>query len=135
MPTLQLRLSPTPSIDRSAGLAAALTRLTAEILGKRAEVTAVLVQPLDSGWFIGAAAVTEPTALLEIDITAGTNTAAQKAEYIRAVHDELSRQLGALAAASYVIVRELPAGDWGYGGQTQLARQRARQRASEPLSA
>lgn len=35
-----------------------------------------------------------------------------------------------LAEASYVIVRELPATDWGYGGQTQKARQLARAAAS-----
>lgn len=30
-----------------------------------------------------------------------------------------------LASASYVVVRELPATDWGYGGQTQVARKLA----------
>jgi 4-oxalocrotonate tautomerase len=39
-----------------------------------------------------------------------------------------------LAEASYVIVRELPAGDWGYGGQTQAARQRARIAASSEVA-
>lgn len=29
------------------------------------------------------------------------------------------------ASASYVVVRELPATDWGYGGQTQAARKLA----------
>ena len=45
---------------------------------------------------------------------------------------ELQEQLGAggpLAEASYVIVRELPAGDWGYGGLTQATRQADRQTA------
>ena len=47
-----------------------------------------------------------------------------KAAFIAAAFAELQEQLGAgqpLTEASYVIVRELPAGDWGYGGHTQAA--------------
>lgn len=61
-----------------------------------------------------------PTALLEISITQGTDTPAEKAAFIEAAFAELQRQLGCggpLEEASYVIVRELPASDWGYGGQ------------------
>lgn len=60
-------------------------------------------------------------------ITQGTNTAMEKVEFIEAAFAELRRQLGyggPLDPASYVIVRELPATDWGYGGQTQQARRR-----------
>ena len=35
--------------------------------------------------------------------------------------------LKSIALRDFVIVRELAAGDWGYGGQTQLARQLRRQ--------
>ena len=48
---------------------------------------------------------------------------------------ELQRQLvpgDSLEAASYVIVREVPATDWGYGGQTQRARQHARDAMPAP---
>ncbi len=79
-------------------------------------------------WHIGGAVPAQPTALLEISITAGTNTAEEKAAFIDAAFAELQRQLGGgkpLAAASYVIVRELPATDWGYGGLTQAARRNA----------
>jgi 4-oxalocrotonate tautomerase len=127
MPTLQLHLAPTQSPEREAALAASLTDLAARVLGKRPEVTAVLVQSVPR-WFIGGRGVDLPTALLEIDITAGTNTAQQKADFVEAAHEALRLQLGPLAPASYVIVRELPAGDWGYGGQTQRARQLARER-------
>ncbi|WP_422845065.1 tautomerase family protein [Acidovorax sp. M2(2025)] len=47
---------------------------------------------------------------------------------MQAAFAELRQQLagdGPLAEASYVIVRELPAGDWGYGGRTQQARKAA----------
>lgn len=129
MPTLQLHLFPAAPPALQAELAASLTALTQRVLGKRPEVTAVLVRPLVAGWFIGGAPINEPTALLEIDITAGTNTAQQKAEFVNAAHEELRRRLGGLAAASYVIVRELAATDWGYGGHTQRARLLAREAA------
>jgi 4-oxalocrotonate tautomerase len=69
--------------------------------------------------------VERATALLEISITAGTNTVDQKEAFIAAAYAELEAQLGhgqPLEEASYVIVRELPASDWGYGGKTQVAR-------------
>jgi 4-oxalocrotonate tautomerase len=131
MPTLQLKISPPAPADVRDALAVELTVLTAELLGKRPEVTALMVEALPAAhWYIGARAEAGPTAWLEISITAGTNTAAQKAAFIEAAHAALARHLGAgqpLAPASYVIVRELAAGDWGYGGQTQLARQLRRQ--------
>lgn len=130
MPTLTLKVSPPQPADRHHALAAALTRITAETLGKRAEVTAVMIDDVDaSRWHVGGHALTRASAWLEICITAGTNTAEQKAAFIATAHDELRRQLAGdatLEPASYVIVHELPASDWGYGGVTQRARQRER---------
>lgn len=54
MPTLQLRAAPLQNPERYAALAQALTALTARVLGKRAEVTAVLIDDLPSArWSIG----------------------------------------------------------------------------------
>lgn len=126
MPTLQLKIAPPVPAAVHAALAQELTTLTAELLDKRPEVTAVLLEELPAArWYIGAQAVPRATAWLEISITAGTNTPAQKAAFIEAAYAALQRRLGMgqpLAEASYVIVRELPATDWGYGGQTQAAR-------------
>ena len=131
MPTLTLKIAPPCPPERCQALARALTTITAETLGKRAAVTAVVIDELNVGcWTVGARALQRPTALLEISITAGTNTAAQKAAFIAAAFTELQQQLApgaSLEEASYVIVRELPASDWGYGGQTQQTRQVQRQ--------
>jgi len=137
MPTLQLKLTPAGPAPAQAALmaelAADLTQLTAAVLGKRPEVTAVMVEALSPAqWFIGGLSVAQATAWLEIRITAGTNTATEKADFIAQAHALLQRHLGPLAPASYVIVQELPASDWGYGGQTQAARQAARQRVAQP---
>lgn len=130
MPTLQLKIAPVVPQAVQAALAEELTALTAELLGKRREVTALMVQALPTrDWYLGGRTAPAPTAWLEISITAGTNTAAQKEAFINAAYGALQRHLAAdtpLAEASYVIVRELPVGDWGYGGRTQLARQLAR---------
>ena len=130
MPTLVLKLAPLQNPERYRLLASALTDLTVALLGKRREVTAVVIDDLPAArWHIGGAPVEkQPTALLEISITQGTNTQEEKAAFINAAFAELQRQLagdGALATASYVVVRELPASDWGYGGRTQQARKLA----------
>ena len=118
MPTLQLKVSPLQNPSQYRALAAALTRITADTLGKRADVTAVVIEDIPAArWHIGGTDVRGPTALLEISITQGTNTAQEKAAFIAAAFAELEDQLGAgqpLEPASYVIVREVPATDWGY---------------------
>lgn len=131
MPTLHLKVAPLQNPERYQALASALTTLTADILGKRPEVTAVIIDELPAArWYVGGRDAQRPTALLEISITQGTNTAEEKAAFIQAAFAELQRQLGHTAGpleeASYVIVREVAASDWGYGGQTQLARRNTR---------
>lgn len=123
MPTLQLKIAPPQSADRLASLARRLTDLSTQILGKRREVTAVVVEELWPGrWFIGGRQVTDATALLEIRVTQGTNSAQEKEAFVEAAFEELSQQLGPLHEASYVVVQEVAAGDWGYGGRTQARR-------------
>lgn len=131
MPVLRLTTPTRLSDATTASLAAALTHLTAERLGKRAEVTVVYFESKSpSAWFINAAEATLPTALLEIDITEGTNLAQEKTAFIASAHALLREQLGATenttaeqyADASYVVIRENAATDWGYGGVTQAKR-------------
>ena len=126
MPTLNLKVAPLQNPGRYQRLAQELTSLTERLLGKRSEVTAVLIEDLPAAqWYVNGRDVQRPTALLEISITAGTNTAEEKEAFIKAAFAELEHQLGCggpLEEASYVVVRELPATDWGYAGQTQLAR-------------
>lgn len=129
MPVLHLKVSPLQNPQRYAALGQALTAITAQALGKQAGVTAVVVDDIPAArWLVGGSDVQRPTALLEVQITAGTNTVAEKAAFVALAHAELQRQLGAggpLEAATYVVVQELSATDWGYGGQTQAARRQA----------
>lgn len=123
MPTLTLRIAPLQNPAHYAALASQLTALTAQVLHKREQVTAVMIEDMPAARFCaGGVASTQPIACLQIDITQGTNSAEEKQQFVREAYALLSRLLGALHEASYVIVRELPAGDWGYGGLTQAQR-------------
>ena len=123
MPTLSLRITPLQNPERYTALGAALTRITADVLHKKPEVTVVMIDDMPTARFLmGGQDATQSAACLEISITAGTNTADEKAQFVAAAYAELRHQLGDLTEASYVIVRELPASDWGYGGLTQAQR-------------
>ena len=112
------------SLDvQTRAVARRLTELTAHVLGKHPEVTAVVIEELWPGrWFIGGRNPGTATALLEIRITEGTNSAEEKQAFVQAAYEELWQQLGPLAEASYVVVQEVKATDWGYGGKTQAER-------------
>ncbi len=133
MPTLHLRIAPLLNPPQYAALASQLTALTARVLHKRADVTVVMIEDLPAARFcVGGRASEQPIACLEIDITQGTNTTQEKQQFVVDAHALLQRVLGDLHEASYVIVRELPACDWGFDGLTQA--QRRALTAPNPLS-
>jgi 4-oxalocrotonate tautomerase len=107
-------------------VAAAVARLTAKILDKDPEVTAVDVTEADpAGWFIaGRSLVQHQLAAFWIDVrvTDGTNTREEKAAFIAAMFDAMKQILGPLHGESYIHVNEVRGDAYGYGGQTQNAR-------------
>jgi 4-oxalocrotonate tautomerase len=123
MPTLSLRIAPLHNPSHYAALARELTALTARVLHKRPEVTVVMIDDLPAARFcVSGVASKQPIACLEIDITQGTNTMQEKQQFVHEAHELLTRLLGDLHEASYVIVRELPSSDWGFDGLTQAQR-------------
>lgn len=131
MPFLRITLGhPVPNSARQQ-LGRRATDLIVDLLGKRREVTAVLVECAgDAAWLIGGEILTADAtgatpAHCEIAITAGTNTPAEKARMIAAMHALFAETLGGVPEASYVVIRELPAENWGYAGRTQAARRQA----------
>jgi 4-oxalocrotonate tautomerase len=123
MPFLDVKVSRGTTPDSTADIAADLTRITHELLGKRREVTAVAIDWLPAEqWFIGAeslAAAGLRSFFLKIEITTGTNTKDQKAAFVAAVFAAMEKLLGPLAPASYVVIQEVAADAWGYAGRTQ----------------
>lgn len=127
MPYLNIRIAAVPDAQTaaqvSAQVAATLTELTANVLGKKRELTAVQVDFVNpTGWFIAGQPVVVPTFYLDIQVTEGTNTKNEKAAYIRQVFAGLAQILGTPAPASYIVIHELRADAWGYQGETQEAR-------------
>lgn len=131
MPILTVLLAAAPSDELARSVADDLLDITAHVLGKRADLTSIavdFVQP--SRWFVGGQAVSElelATAFVEIRVTDETNTKAEKARYVAAVHAALEHRLGRLHDTSYVQIQDVRAAAWGYGGRTQEARFHARE--------
>jgi 4-oxalocrotonate tautomerase len=122
MPYLDLKVSAPLSPELVGKSTLALTELTARLLGKKKELTAVTVAQVAHGnWTVGGEAV-DSSFFLEIKVTAGTNTKDEKARYIAAAFEALEALLGKVNPASYIVIHEVPADAWGYQGQTQESR-------------
>ena len=98
------------------------TRLMNEVMGKNRALTAVRVEegPAEN-WSVGGKAQAR-AGHMDIKVTAGTNSEAEKAAMVEAGHRLLVEVLGALPEASYVVIHELQATSWGYAGRTQADR-------------
>lgn len=118
------RSSPDQPFDRER-LAVALTDLIAADLGKRRDLTSVLIEaPADGHWTI--AGVRQFSAShLEVFVTSGTNTVEEKSRFLARAMSLLREMIPDLHPATYVVVHELPASDWGYDGKSQSERARS----------
>lgn len=131
MPFIRISLAgKSPSAQQVMHLQAETTKLMAEILGKRPEVTVVAVESGSaSHWSIGGEAFKEAQGLgqMEAFITAGTNTEQEKADFIAGAYQMLATVVGTVCTPIYVLIIEVYAANWGYDGQTQAARKLATQ--------
>lgn len=128
MPFINVRIAAANlQLAQIARIQQGVTSLMADVLGKKAELTSVLVEHVAAdGWSIGAKPV-EIAAHLDAKITAGTNTAEEKSRFIAQAHGLLKDVLGEeLPVATYVVVDQVPGDAWGYSGLTQAHRANAR---------
>ncbi|MCG5237044.1 tautomerase family protein [Xanthobacter oligotrophicus] len=126
MPLLDVKLSGTPDAALAATVATTLSDLTARILRKDPQVTAVAISfvPRDQ-WLVGGASLAQTAASsfsLDIQVVDGTNTKDEKAAYLEAVFAAMDGLLPDLDPESYILVREVKADAYGYGGRTQESR-------------
>jgi 4-oxalocrotonate tautomerase len=123
MPYLNVKLSTEPSRQVSEKIATVLTDLTADILKKKRELTAVVIEHVSPlHWFIAGKALTgQPlhSFYLDIKVTEGTNTKDEKARYVAQVFSAIEAIVGSLAPASYIVIHDVRGDSWGYQGQTQ----------------
>ncbi|HEY8613239.1 MAG TPA: 4-oxalocrotonate tautomerase [Roseomonas sp.] len=127
MPMIMLRYAtPDERPGMRPALAALASRLAAERLGKDPGVTAVLVEEADpEGWFVAGRSLAEvglSAFWLDIKITAGTNTKAETAAFVRDCFAEMQAFIGPLHEESYVLVHAADGHAYGYGGRTQEGR-------------
>lgn len=123
MPYIAISLSARPDPALSARIADRITELTRDILRKDPKVTAVCLTYVDPDhWFAGGKSLTEQglaSFWLDIKVVDGTNTKQETTDYIAAVFAEFVALLGPLHSESYVLVHEVPAAAYGFGGLTQ----------------
>jgi 4-oxalocrotonate tautomerase len=100
-----------------------MTDLMASVLGKKANLTSVLLEPPPvASWTIGRTPA-RVAVHINATITADTNSADEKARFIEQTMRLLKSVFGSkLNPATYVVIAEVPAQSWGYDGRTQESR-------------
>lgn len=127
MPMIKVRYTkPENGRDPKLEIAALLSRLTAEILHKDPDVTAVLVESADpADWLVAGSSVADQrvgTFYVEVSITEHTNIKDETTEWVRRVYDGMDALVGPAHEASYVLVHAVDGDAYGYGGLTQNLR-------------
>ena len=126
MPILNIQISATPDRFPARAVNDILMRHTGEILKKVAPLTAISVTytPREQ-WFVGGKTLAElgkSSFYLDIKVSDETNTATEKAEYIRAVYADMEKLLGDVHEVSYIHIDDARPAAWGWGGLTQQFR-------------
>jgi 4-oxalocrotonate tautomerase len=101
-----------------------LTELMGSVMRKVPALTAVAIERVEYGdWTIGGTVPAAGRAAhVEVTVTEGTNSPQEMALFIEEAHALLKATLGDLPLATYVVIQEVPATAWGYGGLTQESR-------------
>ena len=127
MPIITIKLAalrPVENLERR--VAACIVQLSTEVLRKKPEFTAVIVEQVEpSIWFAGGRSLAEQeksSFWLEIRVVDGTNTKDEKEAFIAATFERMGALLGDLHHESYVHVHEVSADAYGFGGLTQERR-------------
>ena len=123
MPIINISLTGQPDATLSARLADDVTTLTKDHLRKDPTITAVAIHYFDpQHWFAGGRSLADQNAnsfWLDIKVVDGTNTKQELADYIEQIFAAMSATLGHVHSESYVLVHEVPAAAYGFGGKTQ----------------
>lgn len=124
MPFVNIKVAgPTLAPEQVHHLQQGATKLMAEVLRKKAELTAVLVEHVSAtSWTVGSKPVLA-AAHLDVKVTEGTNTDEEKGRFVTEAMKLLRSVLGTdLNPVAYVVIHEVPGGAWGWDGLTQAHR-------------
>jgi len=123
MPILNVKVSAHRTAGLSERITETLLELTSRVLGKRRDLTAVVIEYVDpADWFIAGKSLAElkqASFYFDVKVVDETNTKAEKARYVAEAFDAFARLLGKLHPESYVYVQDVRASAYGYGGRTQ----------------
>lgn len=123
MPYLHIQISGPQDDTLARRVAETGTELTASLLGKQREHTAVVVDFISPAhWFISGrplAGAHGRSYHWMVSITDETNTKREKADYLAAVHRAMDALLDGAAEHSYAHVADLRGSAYGFGGRTQ----------------
>lgn len=123
MPILNVKISGPGNAALTREVTALLLDLTTRILGKRREVTAIVIDYIDpANWYVGGdvlAAQNKRSFYFDIKITDETNTKDEKARYLREAFAGFSRLLGEVHEESYIHIEDVRAASYGFGGKSQ----------------
>ncbi len=128
MPFVNIKVAgPTLSSEQVQRLQQGATGLMAGVMGKIADLTAVLVEQIAAeSWTVGGQ-LARAAAHLDVKVTAGTNSKAEKARFIAEAMQLLRSVIGPeLNPVTYVVVHEVAGDAWGWSGETQAGRAAAK---------
>lgn len=123
MPIITVKVSAASSAALSARLAEGIVAITARVLRKRPDITAVTLDyTAPDHWIVGGKSLKDhgkASFWLDIKVVDGTNTKDEKAAYLEEIFAFMGTVLGPLHEESYALVHEVAADAYGYGGRTQ----------------
>ncbi len=123
MPILNLKVSAKKNLQLTQKITELLLNLTTDILKKKREVTAIVIEYVDQDcWLIAGSSLSnlaKNSFYLTIKITDETNTKDEKAQYINAVFAGFENLLKNLHEESYIYIEDVRATSYGFGGKTQ----------------
>jgi 4-oxalocrotonate tautomerase len=123
MPIITIAVTGKPDTALSAKIAGEISALTKTHLRKDPTITAIAVTYVDpQHWFAGGKSLAEQESnsfWLDIKVVDGTNTKPEMEAYLAHVFAAMSDILGHVHTESYILVHEVPAAAYGYGGKTQ----------------
>jgi 4-oxalocrotonate tautomerase len=123
MPILNVKVSTAANAEIGASINSGLSELTARILHKNPEVTALTIDFVPpEHWYVGGKTLREHdrnSFYFDIKIVDGTNTKEEKSRYIAESFAFFAGLLGNLHPESYIHVHDVRADAYGFAGQTQ----------------
>jgi 4-oxalocrotonate tautomerase len=123
MPILNVKVSANRTPELSERITDTLLELSSQVLGKRRDLTAVVIDYVNPhDWFVAGQSLAElkmASFYFDIKVVDETNTKAEKARFVAEAFAAFERILGNLHPESYVYVQDVRATAYGYGGRTQ----------------